>query len=133
MLFTGSSVFQSAKKLMDVAIVKAHELGYDETKPRPKVRASIPAVRTLSMRLYPCKSILRFLIVKISIKEEQSESSSSRHHPPFPSPNVSAVVVLPYPSFDVSFRLNEVVRQKSFCNTPSKTFMLSTTTFENIK
>ena len=27
-------LFQSAKKLLDVILTKAHELGYDETKPR---------------------------------------------------------------------------------------------------
>ncbi|CAF3715671.1 unnamed protein product [Rotaria sordida] len=32
----GSLIYNSAKKLLDVALVKAHELGYDEHKPRLK-------------------------------------------------------------------------------------------------
>ncbi|CAF4439206.1 unnamed protein product, partial [Adineta steineri] len=30
----GSLIYNSAKKLLDIALFKAHELGYDEHKPR---------------------------------------------------------------------------------------------------
>ncbi|UJR28717.1 hypothetical protein I4U23_009946 [Adineta vaga] len=60
----GSLIYNSAKKLLDVTIHKANELGYDEHKPRLK-----------EVRLH---------IAPISVKEEQLESflnhSPSRNH-----------------------------------------------------
>ncbi|UJR20847.1 hypothetical protein I4U23_023957 [Adineta vaga] len=41
----GSLIYNSAKKLLDVTLMKAHELGYDEQKPRLKeVRVNLPMV-----------------------------------------------------------------------------------------
>ncbi|CAF1429645.1 unnamed protein product, partial [Rotaria sordida] len=41
----GSLIYNSAKKLLDVTLLKAHELGYDEQKPRLKeARVNIPMI-----------------------------------------------------------------------------------------
>ncbi|CAF4422169.1 unnamed protein product, partial [Adineta steineri] len=41
----GSLIFNSAKKLLDVTLLKAHELGYDEQKPRIKeARINLPMI-----------------------------------------------------------------------------------------
>ena len=46
------SLFQSAKKLMDIALEQAHELGYDENQPQLKeARISLPLVNRFDCKI----------------------------------------------------------------------------------
>ncbi|CAF4674713.1 unnamed protein product [Rotaria sp. Silwood1] len=50
----GSLIYNSAKKLLDITLLKAHELGYDEQKPRLKeARVNIPMITIKDEYLVP--------------------------------------------------------------------------------